>query len=73
MPIKKHTNKEVRAAIDYAISKGWLFTEGNGHCFGRLRCGSAETEHKTHQFSVWSTPKSPENHAKLIISKVDKC
>lgn len=71
--IKKHTNKEVRAAIEYAISKGWIFTAGNGHCFGRLRCGSADRAHNQHQLSVFSTPKSPENHAKQIIRFVDKC
>lgn len=71
--IKKHTNKEVRAAIEYAISKGWIFTHSNGHCFGRLRCGSDELEHNKHQLSVYSTPKSPENHAKQIIRLVDRC
>ncbi|MGR3969295.1 ribulose bisphosphate carboxylase small subunit [Shewanella sp. 1180_01] len=69
----EHTNKEINAAIQYAIENGWKFNSSKGHPFGRLRCGSSDEEHKTHQMSVWSTPKNPENHAKQIIRKVDSC
>ena len=71
--IKKHPNKEIRAAIEYAKSEGWIFEESSGHPFGRLRCGTSDDEHKTHQLSVWSTPKSAEVHARQIRKKVDQC
>ncbi|KAA1155676.1 hypothetical protein EU510_04215 [Pseudoalteromonas sp. FUC4] len=69
----KHKNKHIQAAIDYAISNGWIFIKGgkSAHAFGKLRCGNAN--HPGHTMSVWSTPKSDENHAKQIRNKVDKC
>ena len=73
--MKKHPNKHIQAAIEYAILQGWIWVlPGNSsHAFCRLRCGIPEYEHQIHQFSVWSTPASPENHAKQIRRKVDKC
>lgn len=68
--LKKHTNKEIRQAIQYALDKGWHFRESNGHAFGRLYC---ELGHTEHQMSVWSTPRNPVNHAKQIIAFVGKC
>lgn len=68
--MKKHTNKEIRAAIEYALKHGWRFEECRGHAFGRLYCGEG---HKEHSMSVWSTPKNTENHAKQIKRMVDKC
>ncbi|WP_275358478.1 hypothetical protein [Xenorhabdus bovienii] len=65
-------NKEINAAIAYAVSQGWIYVKrkGKGHAVGILRCGS---EDKCHQKSVWGTPDSPQDHAKDIISLVDKC
>nr|WP_314267714.1 hypothetical protein [uncultured Moellerella sp.] len=73
--MKKHPNKHIQAAIEYALIRGWIWVPpGNSsHAFCRLRCGTLEYEHQAHQFSVWSTPLSPENHAKQIWRKVDKC
>ncbi|MGP2522129.1 hypothetical protein ACTUSX_19865 [Pantoea ananatis] len=73
--MKKHPNKYIQAAIEYAVSKGWDWVApGNSaHCFCKLRCGNPEDEHRGHQMSVWSTPRSAENHAKQIRSMVDKC
>lgn len=73
--MKQHPNKHIQAAIDYALSKGWIWVAagGSAHCFCRLRCGNPEGEHKAHQMSVWSTPGNPENHAKQIKRTVDRC
>lgn len=73
--MKKHPNKHVQAAIEYAIENGWVWvTAGNSsHTFCKLRCGNAVDEHKTHMMSVWSTPKVMEVHAKQIIRKVNHC
>jgi len=70
--IAYHKNKHIDAAIAYAVSKGWTYVtrKGKGHAVGILRCGGKD---KCHQKSVWGTPESPEDHAKDIISLVDKC
>jgi len=71
--IAEHSNKEIEAAIRYAIANGWIFTKSKGHPYGRLRCGSSDKYHKDHQMSIWSTPRNTGNHAKQIIRKVDSC
>lgn len=71
--MKEHPDKHIRAAIQYAVSQGWLFSVGgrSAHCFGRLRCGIAG--HREHAMSVWSTPSCPQNHARQIIRKINSC
>lgn len=71
--MKKHPSKEVQRAIDYAVSIGWKFvkTGKSAHAFCRLYC--PEESRDGCSFSVWSTPKNAENHAKQIIKNVDKC
>ncbi|EMI5489355.1 hypothetical protein REJ26_000411 [Providencia stuartii] len=73
--MKRHPNKHIQMAIEYAVSKGWILVEAgqSSHAFCRLRCGDPNREHQNHQMSVWSTPSSPENHAKQIKRKVDSC
>lgn len=73
--MKKHPNKHIQAAIDYAISKGWvLIVAGNSsHLFCKLRCGNSNDEYQEHKMSIWCTPKNEEVHAKQIIRKVNQC
>jgi len=73
--MKKHPNKHIQAAIGYALSRGWTWVSpgDSAHCFCKLRCGNPKDEHRHHQMSVWSTPKSAENHARQIRRKVDQC
>lgn len=73
--MKKHSNKHIQAAIEYALDQGWVWVApgDSAHCFCKLRCGNPEGEHRDHQMSVWSTPKSAENHAKQIIRMVKRC
>lgn len=69
----KHPNKEIELAIKYAESKGWRYiaSGGSAHAWGRLFCPLATRE--GHSMSVWSTPKSPENHSRQIRRNVDAC
>jgi hypothetical protein len=69
----KHPNKEIEQAIKYAESKGWRYiaSGSSAHAWGRLFCPLASRE--GHSMSVWSTPKSPENHARQIRRNVDAC
>ncbi len=67
----RHPNKEIEAALAYAMSKGWsVIKSAKGHCWGIIRCPHGRGGC---QKSVWSTPKSPEDHAKAIRRFVDKC
>tara|TARA_R110002126_G_scaffold123850_1_gene265730 strand:- start:3183 stop:3428 length:246 start_codon:yes stop_codon:yes gene_type:complete len=69
----KHPNKTIEQAIKYAESKGWRYQPSgqSAHAWGRLLCSFKDRE--GHAMSVWSTPKSPENHARQIKRNVDAC
>jgi hypothetical protein len=71
--MKKHPNKQIRAAIEAAEQAGWQVVGAgkSAHCFCKLRCGTPE--HSEHTMSIWSTPKSPEEHAKTILRKIKQC
>ncbi|MDF5410032.1 hypothetical protein P3692_26610, partial [Vibrio parahaemolyticus] len=58
--------------VKYAISRGWTYIvrKGKGHIVGILRCSN---EDKCHQLFVHGTPEPAEEHAKHLISCVDKC
>lgn len=70
--MKRHPNKHIKEALEYAIESGWEVVETgkSAHAFCRLRCLAG---HNEHMFSVWSTPRDPETHAKQIRRKVDQC
>lgn len=75
---EKHPNKHVEEAIKYAESKGWTTRKGTGHCCLRLLCpyGEANPDCRCGLYcssSIWKTPRKPEDMAKKIISRVDKC
>ena len=70
--MKRHPNKDIRAAIAKALDLGWVYVETGkwAHAFCRLRC---KLGHSEHQFSVWSTPKNTKAHAFQILRKVRQC
>lgn len=69
----KHPNKDIELALKYAESKGWRYqqTGNSAHAWGKILCPLASRE--GHSMSIWSTPKSAENHAKQIKRNVDAC
>lgn len=78
MSRKKHSKKEIEAALAHAESKGWRIEEGgkSAHCWGRLYCPYNNDECRCGEFcitSVWSTPKSEMTHSRQIRRTVDKC
>lgn len=78
MPRKKHPAPSIEKAVRYAESKGWIYVEaGNSaHAWGKLQCPNNDKQCRCGTFcqnSIWSTPKSPDSHAKKIMSWVDKC
>ena len=73
---KEHPNKEIRAAVQYALDAGWRLIEGRGHCWGMIRCPYNDRECRCGQFcqiSIWSTPRVPENEAAKIRRCIDNC
>ncbi len=77
-PKRKHPNKEIRAAIEYAESKGWRVEESKGHPWGRILCPNNDNGKDCRCgvfciMSIWSTPKFPQRFAMSVIQKVDAC
>lgn len=68
-----HPNKEIEAAVKYAEANGWRYKAvgKSSHAWGRLLCPFPDTTGC--RLSVWSTPQSPEDHAKRIRREVAKC
>lgn len=67
----RHPKPEIERAVQYAEQLGWRVVLSNGHAWGRLLCPFASREGCI--VSVWSTPKSPGNHARHIRKVVDSC
>ena len=69
-----HPNKHIRDAVEYALSHGWRLSKPgrSSHLWGRLRCPLADRDGCDAQ-PVYSTPRSPENHAERIRKRVDAC
>ena len=68
-----HANKEIDAALDFAVSKGWTIVKAgpHAHAWGRMLCPNHSREGC--QVSIWSTPRNPQNHAKGLRRAVDRC
>jgi len=75
---KKHKDKIIEQALQYAESHGWsVEASGNSaHAWGRLKCPYNDkncNEGKYCLVSIWSTPRNSYNHAKQIKKIVDRC
>ena len=73
---KKHPNKDIREALEYAKQKGWQVKQGGSHAWGKIYCPYNDSDCRCGEFckiSIWSTPKNPINHAKQIRRVVDNC
>jgi len=67
----RHPKPEIERAVQYAEQIGWRVQISNGHAWGRLFCPHASRMGCI--ISVWSTPRSADNHARHIRKQVDKC
>ncbi|WDY59009.1 hypothetical protein [Pseudomonas sp. PSKL.D1] len=71
-----HARKEVEQALKHAESQGWKVVAGGGHCWGKMLCPLNDSDCRCGEFcitSIWSTPKSPGNHARQLRRVVDNC
>ncbi|AWS48162.1 hypothetical protein DKM19_04040 [Streptosporangium sp. 'caverna'] len=68
----RHPDKEIRAAIDHLIAAGWIIEKAGGHAWGRA---SRPGGHRGRRppTSIWSTPRSPEIHARRLRRLADRC
>jgi len=66
-------NKHIREAIKYAVQDGWTFVKAGAraHIYGTLYCPLRTRE--GHSKHVYSTPRSPQDHARDIRRLVDRC
>lgn len=73
MSRKKHPNKEIEAAIQYAEKQGWRYKQSgdSAHAWGRLLCPLQNREGCS--LSIWSTPRNTFNHAQQIYRRVNSC
>lgn len=76
MARRTHPKPEIETALKYAEQNGWRIELGGSHAWGKLYCPYNNKECRCGIFcisSIWSTPKSSENHAKQICRVVDNC
>lgn len=72
----RHSNKEIEAALEHAEEHGWTVKLSKGHSWGQMICPKNNEGCRGGGFClkrIWSTPKKPQNHAKLLKKVVDKC
>ena len=71
--IPRHPNKDIREAIEYAVSKGWRIEKAGprAHVWGRALC--MEQSRAGHIFNIHSTPRNPISHARKLQRYVDAC
>jgi hypothetical protein len=67
----RHPKPAIESAVRYAEALGWRLEISQGHAWWRLYCPRATREGCI--VSVWSTPRSPDNHARQIRKIVDQC
>lgn len=69
----EHPNKHIREAVEYAISAGWTLRRAGAraHTWGLLFC--PQRDRSGCRRAVYSTPRSPEDHASDIRQAVDRC
>lgn len=67
----RHPSKEIEYAVRYAESLGWELRWPASHARGRLYCPHRGRDGC--KFSVWSTPRDADNHARHIRREVDRC
>lgn len=78
MARKKHPNKHIEEALQYAESKSWRIEKsaGQAHSWGKMYCPENSPICRDNLFcikSIWSTPKNPQQHARDIKRVIDGC
>ncbi len=71
--MERHPKKEIQAAIEYALERGWRFIKAGprAHVYGMLYC--PRQDRNGCRIAVYSTPRSADNHANQIRRRIDRC
>lgn len=67
----RHKDKDIQAAIEYAVSNGWVLEVGGSHAWGFLYC--PHHERGGCRRPIYSTPRNAWKHARDIRHSVDTC
>ncbi len=67
----RHPNKHIEEAVQYAESLGWRVEMSDGHAWGIMLC--PEHGREGCRFSIYSTPRVPEHHARYLRKRIDGC
>jgi hypothetical protein len=80
MARNRHPSKDIEGALLELESMGWRVEEAKGrsaHSWGYVLCpanaGDACRSGVFCRMSVWSTPRSPRNHARELLRKAYGC
>ena len=78
MARRRHANREIEGALRHAEMYGWRVevSAGHAHAWGRMYCPNPDSQCREGEFcivSIWSTPRSPVDHARWIRRTVDGC
>ena len=71
MPRPRHPNKEIEAALKYAEARDWRIQVGGAHAWGFILCPREARDGCL--WSVYSTPRNPQNHANFLRKMIDQC
>lgn len=71
MSRKRHPDKHIEKAIQYAEKLGWIVKMSKGHAWGHLYCPNGTRDGC--KVGIWSTPRNRENHARDIRRAIDLC
>lgn len=67
----RHQKKEIEKVVRIAERLGWTFESRTNHLWGCIYCTGVPPDRC--RVNIFSTPSSPENHAKYIAREVAKC
>jgi hypothetical protein len=78
MARKPHADAGIERALQYAEKRGWRVekAQARAHCWGKMYCPHNDPDCRGGVYciaSIWSTPRSGENHARQIRRVVDGC
>lgn len=68
---RRHSNKHIEEAIQYAEEHGWRIVVGGSHVWGKMYCPHVGRDGC--HISIDGTPRVPEDVAERLRKKVDRC
>lgn len=71
-----HPKKEIEEVLRFAEQQGWRIVVGGNHAWDKMYCPYNVEECRYGEFcitSIWSTPRSPANHANALCRVVENC